>query len=95
MPDWKHERIAMVQLTETGDRTSRLIRAIVPTSSLASFAVSEALEEDRPAPIRIVLAAGASVNFDGMPKTLTSEGDICYGASAISGLNLHFPSSKS
>ena len=87
--------MAMVQLTETGDRTSRSIRAIVPNASLASFAVSEALEEDRPAPIRIVLPAGASVDFDGLPKTLTSEGDMCYGASAISGLNLHFPSSKS
>ncbi len=45
--------MAMVQLTETGDRTSRLIRAIVPNASLASFAVSVALEEDRPRPIRI------------------------------------------
>lgn len=47
------ERMAMVQLTETGDQTSRLIRAIVPYASLASFAVSVALEEDRPRPIRI------------------------------------------
>jgi hypothetical protein len=38
----EHERMAVVQLTETGDRTSRLIRAIVPNASLASFAVSEA-----------------------------------------------------
>ncbi|MEG4940707.1 hypothetical protein [Microcoleus sp. F4-D5] len=85
----------MVQLTETGDRTSRLIGAIVPDTSLASFGFSEDLAEDRPAPIRIVLPAGASVDFDGRPKTLTSKGDMCYGASAISGLNLHFPSSKS
>ncbi|MEG4391284.1 hypothetical protein [Microcoleus sp. BROC3] len=46
----------MVQLTETGDRTSRSIRAIVPSASLASFAVSEALEDDRPRPIRIRLS---------------------------------------
>jgi hypothetical protein len=45
--------MARVQLTETGDQTSRLIRAIVPNASLASFAVSVALEEDRPRPIRI------------------------------------------
>ncbi|MEG4989296.1 hypothetical protein QUB08_26670 [Microcoleus sp. BR0-C5] len=39
----EHERMAMVQLTETADRTSRLLRrAIVPNASLASFAVSEA-----------------------------------------------------
>jgi hypothetical protein len=53
----EHERMAMVQLTETGDRTSRLIRAIVPNASLASFAVSVALEEDRPRPIRIRFGA--------------------------------------
>ena len=48
--------MAVVQLTETGDRTSRWIRAmIVPNASLASFAVSVALEEDRPRPIRIRL----------------------------------------
>jgi hypothetical protein len=45
--------MAGVQLTETGDRTSRWIRAIVPNASLASFAVSVALEEDRPRPISI------------------------------------------
>ena len=45
--------MAMVQLTETGDRTSRWIRAMVPNASLASFAVSEALKEDRPRPIRV------------------------------------------
>jgi hypothetical protein len=45
--------MAMVQLTETGDRTSRPLRAIVPYGSLASFAVSVAFEEDRPRPIRI------------------------------------------
>jgi hypothetical protein len=49
--------MAMVQLTETGDRTSLLIGAIVPNASLASFAVSEALEEDRPRPIRIRFGA--------------------------------------
>jgi hypothetical protein len=45
--------MAMVQLTETGDQTSRWRGAIVPNASLASFAVSVALEEDRPRPIRI------------------------------------------
>jgi hypothetical protein len=45
--------MARVQLTVTGDPTSRLIHAIVPNASLASFAVSKALEEDRPRPIRI------------------------------------------
>jgi hypothetical protein len=49
--------MAMVQLSETGDRTSRLIGAIVPNASLASFAVSVALEEDRPRPIRIRFGA--------------------------------------
>ena len=34
--------MAGVQLTETGDGTSRSRRAIVPNASLASFAVSEA-----------------------------------------------------
>jgi|GEM_PF-2873897 hypothetical protein len=34
--------MAGVQLTETGDRTSRWLRAIVPNGSLASFAVSVA-----------------------------------------------------
>ncbi|MEG4572422.1 hypothetical protein QUA56_06945 [Microcoleus sp. N3A4] len=53
----------MVQLTETGDRTSQLRRAIVPNTSLASFAVSEALEEDRPRPIRIRLGFGIYLHF--------------------------------
>ena len=44
--------MAVVQLTVTGDRTSPLSRAIVPNASLASSAVSVALEEDRLRPIR-------------------------------------------
>ena len=96
--------MAMVQLTETGDRTSRWIPAIVPNASLASFAVSVALEEDRPRPMHplwcmrdICILAGASIDFNWSlrPTRLTSQGDMCYGASAISGLNLHIPSSKS
>ena len=59
----EHERMAMVQLTETGDRTSRLSRAIVPNASLASFAVSVALEEDRPRPIRIRLGFAIYLHF--------------------------------
>jgi hypothetical protein len=55
--------MAVVQLTETGDRTSRLIRAIVPHASLASFAVSEALEEDRPRPIRIRFGFARYLHF--------------------------------
>ncbi|MEP6489236.1 hypothetical protein NDI43_13560 [Microcoleus vaginatus GB2-A3] len=86
----------MVQLSEKGDRTSRSIRAIAPNASLASFA-------NRPRPIRIRLSfaiyllAGASIDFDWPQRQarLTSQGDMCYGASAISGLNLHIPSSKS
>jgi hypothetical protein len=54
--------MAMVQLTETGDRTSRF-RAIVPNASLASFAVSEALEEDRPRPIRIRFGFAICLHF--------------------------------
>ena len=42
--------MALVQLTETGDLTSRLIRAIVPSASLASFAVSVACRIGSPAP---------------------------------------------
>ena len=48
--------MAMVQLTETGDRTSRLIRAIVPNASLASFAA-------RPRPIRIRLSFAIYLHF--------------------------------
>jgi hypothetical protein len=55
--------MAMVQLTETGDRTSRLIRALVPNASLASFAVSVALEDDRPRPIRIRFGFARSLPF--------------------------------
>ncbi len=55
--------MAMVQLTETGDRTSRLIGAIVPNTSLASFAVSEALALERPRPIRIRLGFGIYLHF--------------------------------
>jgi hypothetical protein len=45
--------MARVQLTETGDRTSTLRRAIVLNSSLASFAVSvsEAISYESP-PLR-------------------------------------------
>ena len=45
----------------------------------------------------ISILAGASIHFDWArrPARLTSQGDMCYGASAISGLNLHIPSSKS
>ncbi|MEG4629748.1 hypothetical protein QUB56_09015 [Microcoleus sp. AR_TQ3_B6] len=43
----EHETMTVVQLTETGDRTSRWTPAIVPNASLASFAVSVALEEER------------------------------------------------
>ncbi|MEG4455472.1 hypothetical protein [Microcoleus sp. N9_A1] len=46
----------MVQLTETGDQTSRLIRAIVPNTSLASFAA-------RPRPIRIRLSFVIYLHF--------------------------------
>ena len=55
--------MAMVQLTETGDQTSRFRRAIVPKASLASFVVSEALEEDRPRPIRIRLGFARYLPF--------------------------------
>ena len=55
--------MAMVQLTETGDRTSRLSRAIVPNASLASFAVSVALEEDRPRPIPIRFGFASYLHF--------------------------------
>jgi hypothetical protein len=48
--------MAAVQLTVTGDRTSRLSRAIEPNASLASFAVSVALEEDRLRRIRFGFA---------------------------------------
>lgn len=54
--------MAMVQLTETGDRTSRF-RAIGPNASLASFAVSEALAEDCPRPIRIRLSFAIYLHF--------------------------------
>jgi hypothetical protein len=97
--------MAMVQLTETGDRTSRLIGAIVPKASLASFAVSEACSywiAHAPSTSALILRdicilAGASIDFNWAlrPTRLTSQGDMCYGASAISGLNLHIPSSKS
>lgn len=61
--------MAMVQLTETGDRTSRSIRAIVPNASLASFAVSEACRRGAPTPNRhpvrsICILAGASIEFN-------------------------------
>ncbi len=46
----------MVQLTETADRTSRLLRAIVPSASLASFA-------NRPRPIRIRLSFAIYLHF--------------------------------
>ena len=59
----EHERMAMVQLTETGDRTFRSIRAIGPNASLASFAVSEALAEDCPRPIRIRLSFAIYLHF--------------------------------
>ena len=59
----EHERMAVVQLTETGDRTSRLLRAIVPNASLASFAASEALEEDCPRPIRIRFGFARYLHF--------------------------------
>ncbi|MEG4225776.1 hypothetical protein QUA44_08035 [Microcoleus sp. N9_A2] len=52
----EHERMAMVQLTETGYQTSRLIRAIVPNTSLASFAA-------RPRPIRIRLSFVIYLHF--------------------------------
>ena len=55
--------MAMVQLTETSDRTSRFRRAIVPKASLASFVVSEALEEDRPPAIRIRLGFARDLHF--------------------------------
>jgi hypothetical protein len=97
--------MAMLQLTVTGDRTSRLLRAIVPNASLASFAVSEACSywiaraQSASAWVLrdICLLAGASIAFNWplRPARLTSQGDMCYGASAISGLNLHIPSSKS
>jgi hypothetical protein len=97
--------MAMVQLTETGDPTSRSIRAIVPNASLASFAVSEAcsywIAHAQSASALVLrdlcILAGASIEFDWArrPARLTSQGDMCYGASAISGLNLHIPSSKS
>ncbi|WP_172188027.1 hypothetical protein [Microcoleus asticus] len=58
----------MVQLTETGDRTSRSSRAIVPNASLASFAVSEALEEDRPPPIRTFCQQAHPLTLTGCPK---------------------------
>ncbi|MEG4858236.1 hypothetical protein QUB75_11775 [Microcoleus sp. K1-B6] len=52
----EHERMAMVQLSEKDDRTSRLIRAIVPNASLASFAA-------RPRPIRIRLSFAIYLHF--------------------------------
>ncbi|MBD0310061.1 MAG: hypothetical protein ICV80_18725 [Microcoleus sp. T1-bin1] len=52
----EHERMAVVQLTETGDRTSRSIGAIVPNASLASFA-------DRPRPIRIRFGFARYLHF--------------------------------
>ena len=60
----------MVQLTETGDRTSRFRRAIEPNASLASFAVSDCRRgsptpNPHPVVLRyICLLAGASVDFD-------------------------------
>jgi hypothetical protein len=97
--------MAMVQLTDTDDRTSRWTRAIVPNASLASFAVSEAcsywIAHAQSASTWVLrdicILAGASINFNWPLRQtrLTSQGDMCYGASAISGLNLHIPSSKS
>jgi len=55
--------MAVVQLTETGDRTSQSSGAIVPHASLASFAVSVALEEDRPRPIRIRFGFARYLHF--------------------------------
>ncbi|MEG4120839.1 hypothetical protein QUA43_25650 [Microcoleus sp. N9_B4] len=69
----EHERMAMVQLTETGDRTSRLIRAIVPNASLASFAVSEACRRGSPTPNpHPVKFCDISAFSQAHPLTLTS-----------------------
>ncbi|MEG4140622.1 MULTISPECIES: hypothetical protein [unclassified Microcoleus] len=55
----------MVQLSEKGDRTSRSIRAIVPSASLASFA-------NRPRPIRIRLSFAIYLHFRRRIHFLTS-----------------------
>ncbi|WP_333213512.1 hypothetical protein [Microcoleus sp. S36b_A4] len=59
----------MVQLTETADRTSRLIRAIVPNASLASFCRSPT---PNPHPVKF---CDISAFSQAHPLTLTSRRD--------------------
>ena len=83
--------MARVQLTGTVDRTQ---------SQSSIFCRSPAPNPHQVKFWDISILASASIHFQEplMPtkltSELTSEGDICYGASAISGLNLHIPTSE-
>ena len=95
--------MARLQLTGFGRSNESDWISIVTYPTLASFAVSvsEAIRRKAcsywiaPHQSASFCQLFGAIDFDWPPKTLTSQGDICYGASAISGLNLHFPSSKS